>query len=71
MSGEIRRNSSARVFRNDEEIFSGSIGSLKHEKDDVLEVRKGFECGIGLKGFNEFEVGDIIECFSKELSTAI
>ena len=71
LTGEIRRNSSARVIRNEEEIFSGSIGSLKHEKDDVLEVRKGFECGIGLKGFNEFEVGDIIECFSKELSTAI
>ena len=71
LTGEIRRNSNARVIRNEEEIFSGSIGSLKHEKDDVLEVRKGFECGIGLKGFNEFEVGDIIECFSKELSTAI
>lgn len=71
LTGEIRRNSSARVIRNEEEIFSGNIGSLKHEKDDVLEVRKGFECGIGLKGFNEFEVGDIIECFSKELSTAI
>ena len=71
LTGEIRRNSNARVIRNEEEIFSGNIGSLKHEKDDVLEVRKGFECGIGLKGFNEFEVGDIIECFSKELSTAI
>lgn len=69
-SGEFRRNAKARVVRNDEIVHEGEIGSLKHEKDDVREVRTGFECGIGLKGFNEFEVGDTILCFVKELSTA-
>ena len=71
LNGEVRRNAHGRVIRNEAEVFSGDIGSLKHEKDDVHEVRKGFECGIGFKGFNDFEVGDIIECFSLELSTAI
>lgn len=69
-SGEFRRNAKARVVRNEEVIHEGEIGSLKHEKDDVREVRTGFECGIGLKGFNDFEVGDTIQCFVKELSTA-
>ncbi|NTW43056.1 MAG: translation initiation factor IF-2, partial [Anaerolineaceae bacterium] len=69
--GEIRRNAKARVIRNETEIFSGEFGSLKHEKDDVREVRAGFECGIGLKGFNDFEVGDSIQCFVMELSTAV
>ena len=69
-SGEFRRNAKARVVRIDEIVHEGEIGSLKHEKDDVREVRTGFECGIGLKGFNEFEVGDTILCFVKELSTA-
>jgi len=68
--GEIRRNAKARVMRNETEIFSGEFGSLKHEKDDVREVRAGFECGIGLKGFNDFEVGDTIQCYVMELSTA-
>lgn len=69
-SGEFRRNAKARVVRDDEVIHEGEIGSLKHEKDDVREVRTGFECGIGLKGFNDFEVGDTILCFTRELSTA-
>lgn len=70
-SGEFRRNAKARVIRNEEVIHEGEISSLKHEKDDVREVRTGFECGIGLKGFSEFEVGDSIVCFTKELSTDI
>lgn len=69
-SGEFRRNAKARVVRDDVVIHEGEIGSLKHEKDDVREVRTGFECGIGLKGFNDFEVGDTILCFTRELSTA-
>lgn len=69
-SGEFRRNAKARVVRNEEVIHEGEISSLKHEKDDVREVRTGFECGIGLKGFNEFQVGDTILCFVRELSTA-
>ncbi len=64
--GEIRRNAMMRVLRNGEMIFEGSITSLKHEKDDVREAREGFECGIGLKGFNEFEEGDLLECYTEE-----
>ena len=69
-AGEFRRYAKARVVRDEEVIHEGEIGSLKHEKDDVREVRTGFECGIGLKGFNDFEVGDTILCFTRELSTA-
>ncbi len=65
-SGEIRRNGKARLFRGGTEIYNGEISSLKHEKDDVREVRTGFECGISLRNFNSFEVGDHIECYILE-----
>ena len=55
-----------RVLRNDKLIYEGDISSLRHEKDDVREVRSGFECGINLKGFDAFEEGDILECFTRE-----
>ncbi len=64
--GEIHRNTRARLRRGDQILFEGEISSLKHEKDDVRDVRTGFECGIGLKGFNDLVVGDMIECFSLE-----
>ncbi len=64
--GEIRRNASVRVVRNDEPIFTGEISSLKREKEDVREVRVGMECGISIKNFEEFEVGDTIESFIME-----
>ena len=61
--GEIRRNAHIRVLRNNEAIFEGSLGSLKHHQDDVREVRQGFECGISIKGFDEYQVNDVLECF--------
>lgn len=64
--GEIRRNCRIKVLRNDEAIHDGEISSLKHEKDDVKEVRTGFECGIALKNFDAFEVGDILEAYVLE-----
>lgn len=64
--GEILRNARMLVLREDEELFNGPISSLKHEKDDVREIRNGFECGIGLKGFESFEEGDILECYTEE-----
>ncbi len=64
--GEIRRNGKARVRRNNEIIFTGDISSLKHEKDDVREVRTGYECGIGVRNFDDLVVGDVIECFILE-----
>ncbi len=64
--GELRRNGHMRVIRADEVIFDGAISSLKHEKDDARDIREGFECGVGLKGFDEFEEGDILECYTEE-----
>jgi translation initiation factor IF-2 len=64
--GELRRNAGMRVVRDGKVLFDGSISSLKHEKDDVREVREGFECGVGLKNFNEFEPGDVLECYVEE-----
>lgn len=64
--GELHRNAKMRVIRDGEAIFEGSISSLKHEKDDVREIREGFECGVGLRGFNDFEEGDVLECFTEE-----
>jgi translation initiation factor IF-2 len=61
--GEIRRNARIRVIREDRSIHDGEISSLKHLQDDVREVRQGFECGIGLKGFDDITEGDILECY--------
>ena len=69
IDGEIRRNAKIRVIRNDHVIFDGEIGSLKRSKDDVREVREGFECGVALKHFHEFEVGDLLECYVIEEET--
>jgi translation initiation factor IF-2 len=66
MDGELQRSASVRVMRGEEAQFDGEIASLKHLQDDVTEVRTGFECGIKLKGFNDFETGDIIECYIVE-----
>jgi|Deesub1362A_J573_1020465.scaffolds.fasta_scaffold02271_2 translation initiation factor IF-2 len=64
VQGELRRNANLRVVRGGEVLYEGPIASLKHEKDDVREVREGFECGVGLKGFDDFKVGDILVCYT-------
>jgi translation initiation factor IF-2 len=61
--GKILRDKFARVARKKEIIFQGKFASIKRQKEDVVEVRAGFECGIMLAGFDAFEVGDVIECF--------
>ncbi|MDN3505803.1 MAG: translation initiation factor IF-2 [Simkaniaceae bacterium] len=61
--GIIKRSHHARLKRNGEVLWKGQIASLKREKEDVREISKGLECGILLQGFNEFEVGDIIESY--------
>jgi translation initiation factor IF-2 len=68
IDGEIRRNGNLRVIRDSSVIFDGEIGSLKRGKDDVREVREGFECGVALKRFHEFEEGDLLECYVIEQS---
>ncbi len=64
--GEIRKNSKVHVYRNNEVIHSSEISSLKHEKDDVKEVKTGLDCGIGVKGFDAFEPGDILQTYVVE-----
>ncbi len=64
--GKITRNAEIRVIRSNEIIHQGRISSLKHVKENVTEVRKEYECGIGLDKFQTFEPGDIIEAFIKE-----
>ena len=64
--GLISKNAKARVFRNEESIFDGDISSLKREKNEANEVRAGTECGIGIKDFDDFEVGDFIEVYNIE-----
>jgi translation initiation factor IF-2 len=66
LDGEIRRNSKVRLYRGSDIVFEGDIASLRHEKEDVREVRSGFECGIGLKNFNDMAVGDMLECYTLE-----
>jgi translation initiation factor IF-2 len=61
--GLVRRGSSVRVIRAGVVIHTGELDSLKRFKDDVREVRAGFECGLSLKGFNDVQVGDQLEVF--------
>ncbi len=65
-SGTIRRNATARVLRGGEEIAVSTVSSLKRFEEDVREVREGFECGIGLTSFEDFEEGDSLEFFVQE-----
>lgn len=66
VSGEFRRNAKVRIRREGTIIYEGEFASLKHEKDDVREVRTGFECGAAFKNFNDIVVGDEIECYILE-----
>lgn len=65
-SGVIKVNQKARVFRQDTQIYSGLVASLKHFKEDVREMKAGQECGIRLDNFEDFEVGDRIQVFTVE-----
>jgi translation initiation factor IF-2 len=64
--GVIQRTAKARVVRNGVEVYDGTLASLKRFKDDVREVREGFECGIGIENFNDLKVGDLIESYRVE-----
>ncbi|HEX8186704.1 MAG TPA: translation initiation factor IF-2, partial [Pyrinomonadaceae bacterium] len=63
IDGVIRRNTRARLIRDGVVAWEGGIGSLRRLKDDVSEVREGYECGIGLENFNDIKDGDQIECY--------
>jgi translation initiation factor IF-2 len=65
-SGIINRQAKVRVIRDGVEVYAGTIASLRRFKDDVKEVKEGYECGIGIENFNDIKVGDVIECYRKE-----
>jgi translation initiation factor IF-2 len=64
--GLIKRDGEVRVLRDNVVIYTGRIGSLRRFKEDVGEVRSGFECGMGISNFNDIKVGDVLECFVVE-----
>lgn len=68
--GKITRNSFLRLIRNDIVIYTGKIGSLRRFKDDVREVANGFECGIGIEGYQDLREGDVVEAYVLEESAA-
>jgi len=70
LDGELRRNARMRVLRGGANIYEGEIHSLKHLQEDVKEIRAGFECGVSMKGFNDYVVGDILECYIVEMVPA-
>ena len=64
--GIIYRSGKARLMRKGKLVFEGAVETLRRFKDDVKEVRAGYECGINIKGCNEYEEGDILECYQIE-----
>ena len=66
--GELRRNAKVRLYRGTDIVYEGDMGSLRHEKDDVKEVRQGYECGVGFKSFSDIQVGDQLICYILEQS---
>ncbi|MBN9230652.1 MAG: translation initiation factor IF-2 [Legionella sp. 40-6] len=63
VEGVLKRNNPIRVLRSNVVIYEGTLESLRRFKDDVLEVRQGFECGIGVKNYNDVKPGDLIEVY--------
>jgi len=68
--GILKRDADVRVLRDNVVIYTGRISSLRRFKEDVNEVRQGFECGVGVSNFNDVKVGDILECFKMEKTIA-
>ncbi|RYZ37263.1 MAG: translation initiation factor IF-2 [Myxococcaceae bacterium] len=66
LDGVIKRGSFVRLMRENKQLFSGKMASLRRFKDDVKEVAQGFECGIGIENFNDLKAGDIIEAYEIE-----
>lgn len=66
VDGQIQRGAQARVIRDGVVVYDGEVASLRRFKDDVKEVRDGFECGIGISNFNDLKTGDIVETYSVE-----
>jgi translation initiation factor IF-2 len=67
IDGQITRNAQVRVIRGEDVVHQGKISSLRHIKENVTEIKKGYECGIGIESFKDIQDGDIIEAFKTEL----
>ena len=71
LDGVLKRDAQVRVVRDGTVTYTSKLSSLKRFKDDVNEVRAGFECGAGIANFNDVKVGDVLECFHvQKLSAA-
>ena len=66
LNGAVPRNAQVRLVRDGRVVHEGRIGSLRRFKEDVSRVREGFECGVGIAGYNDVKVGDIIEAFREQ-----
>jgi len=66
VKGKVPRKVNIDVVRNGQVVFSGTLSSLKRFKDDVKDVSEGFECGLTIQGFNDYQVGDVVEAFELE-----
>lgn len=64
--GELKRGAKVRLYRNTDIIYEGDLSSLRHEKDDVKEIRQGYECGVGFKNFSDIQPGDTLVCYILE-----
>lgn len=65
LDGTIHRNSKIRIIREGVVVYTGELESLKRFKDDVKEVNRGYECGLNIKGYNDIQVGDIVEAYEQ------
>ena len=65
-NGTIKRNAKARLIRDGVVVYTGKVASLRRFKEDVGEVRDGFECGIGIENFQDLKEGDVIEAYEVE-----
>ena len=70
VDGLLRRNGPIRLLRDNVIVFEGQLSSLKRFKDDAREVTQGFECGLGIEGFNDLKEGDVVEAFVREEESA-
>ena len=66
--GELRRNAKVKLYRGTDLVYEGDMGSLRHEKEDVKEIKQGYECGVGFKGFSDIQPGDQLICYVLEKS---
>jgi translation initiation factor IF-2 len=62
-SGVVKKNSIVKLVRDGKIIFEGKLGSLKRFKDDVKEVKQGYDCGLTLENYNDLKIGDVIEVY--------